>query len=154
MHVELPDFQASIFILFILDATREEALGTLGSPETRHVKKSGIRSAWLWRSRGSTNTILSEYEDKILGTDDRMFLLRFSLLCPWLKCGGQASKGLANIHESDQDKLTLRRWQEWTAWLQPKSCWNAVKSYDVGFWEDLGSEIGNRTGKSTSSRSW
>lgn len=33
-------FQASIFILFILDATREEALGTLGSPETRHVKKA------------------------------------------------------------------------------------------------------------------
>jgi len=40
-------FQASIFILFILDATREEALGTLGSPETRLSKKANPLSLTL-----------------------------------------------------------------------------------------------------------
>lgn len=76
-------------------------------------------------------------------SDDRMFLLRFSLLCPWLKCGGKHSW----IRSGQAHAAAVAGMD----WLQPKSCWNAVKSYDVGFWEDLGSEIGNRTGKSTSS---
>ena len=105
-------FQASISILFILDATREEALETLGSPETSLCQKKlnplsltlkveGLNKyhpAWIWGQ---------DLADQMIGC------FFYDSAC----CAHDLSAE-ANIHESDQDKLTLRRWQEWTDFSQ------------------------------------